>query len=58
MIFDTGLTALNEVKAMFQRKAANNIKKKRSWLGIAVKLAIIAGALYLLVLFPNARRDP
>lgn len=54
MIFDTGLTALNEVKAMFQRKAANNIKKKRSWLGIAVKLAIIAGALYLLVLFPKA----
>ncbi|MFD1862143.1 LCP family protein [Planococcus chinensis] len=39
---------------MFQRKAANNIKKKRSWLGIAVKLAIIAGALYLLVLFPKA----
>lgn len=54
MIFDTGLTALNEVKAMFQRKAANNIKRKRSWLGIAVKLAIIAGALYLLVLFPKA----
>lgn len=39
---------------MFQRKAANNIKRKRSWLGIAVKLAIIAGALYLLVLFPKA----
>lgn len=39
---------------MFQRKAANNIKRKRSWLGIAVQLAIIAGALYLLVLFPKA----
>ncbi|MGO1057865.1 LCP family glycopolymer transferase [Planococcus sp. FY231025] len=39
---------------MFQRKTTDKTKKKRSWLSIFVKLSILAGALYLLVLFPKA----
>lgn len=54
MIFDTGFAALKEVKTMFQRRFNKQKKAKRSWLSVFLKLTIIAGALYLLVLFPKA----
>ncbi|HSP21481.1 MAG TPA: LCP family protein [Planococcus sp. (in: firmicutes)] len=39
---------------MFQKKSATGPKKKKNWFGIFVKISIVIGALYLLVLFPKA----
>lgn len=39
---------------MFHRKTAPRSKKKRSWLSTFLKVTIVLGALYLLILFPKA----
>ncbi|MBB5179220.1 LCP family protein required for cell wall assembly [Planomicrobium koreense] len=39
---------------MFQKKSSSLPKKKKNWFGIFVKISIVIGALYLLVLFPKA----
>lgn len=39
---------------MFQKKSSPVLKKKKKWFGFLVMISIVAGALYLLVLFPKA----